>query len=114
MILGGLVSRSVDYVALVVDVWLFMVIPTVFALTKSILPISQGTLACLCTRVLLIVLIQLVGGEVKAVNKSSCRLQGSSSACRQNPCSQHLFHPCSACMISSMSVLMSLWVAFYL
>ena len=34
--------RSVDYVALLVDVWLFMVLPTVFALTKSILPISQG------------------------------------------------------------------------
>ena len=34
--------RSADYVALVVDVWVFMVLPTVFALTKSILPISQG------------------------------------------------------------------------
>ena len=30
--------------ALVVDVWVFMVLPTVFALTKSILPISQGEL----------------------------------------------------------------------
>jgi hypothetical protein len=29
-------------VALLVDVWLFMVVPTVFALTKSVLPISQG------------------------------------------------------------------------
>ena len=37
-----LMCRSVDYVALLVDVWLFMVLPTVFALTKSILPISQG------------------------------------------------------------------------
>ncbi|CAL5225244.1 g8034 [Coccomyxa viridis] len=34
--------RCADYVALLVDVWLFMVLPTVFALTKSILPISQG------------------------------------------------------------------------
>ena len=38
------VSRCADYAALVVDVWLFMVLPTVFALTKSILPISQGQL----------------------------------------------------------------------
>ena len=35
-------SRSVDYVTLAVDVWLFMVLPTVYALTKSVLPISQG------------------------------------------------------------------------
>ncbi len=28
--------------ALLVDVWLFMVLPTVYALTKSVLPISQG------------------------------------------------------------------------
>ncbi len=34
--------RSIEYVALLVDVWLFMVLPTVFALTKSVLPISQG------------------------------------------------------------------------
>ncbi|KAK9843528.1 hypothetical protein WJX81_007436 [Elliptochloris bilobata] len=34
--------RSVDYVTLAVDVWLFMVLPTVYALTKSVLPISQG------------------------------------------------------------------------
>ena len=38
---GG--CRSVDYVTLAVDVWLFMVLPTVYALTKSVLPISQGT-----------------------------------------------------------------------
>lgn len=35
-------GRSVDYVTLAVDVWLFMVLPTVYALTKSVLPISQG------------------------------------------------------------------------
>lgn len=34
--------RSIEYVALLVDVWLFMVLPTVYALTKSVLPISQG------------------------------------------------------------------------
>ena len=39
---GLFIARSVDYVALLVDVWLFMVLPTVFALTKSILPVSQG------------------------------------------------------------------------
>lgn len=39
---GG--CRSVDYVTLAVDVWLFMVLPTVYALTKSVLPISQGTI----------------------------------------------------------------------
>ena len=27
---------------LAVDVWLFMVLPTVFALTKSVLPFGQG------------------------------------------------------------------------
>ena len=47
-----LMHRSVDYVALLVDVWLFMVLPTVFALTKSILPISQGEAplppSCVC------------------------------------------------------------------
>jgi hypothetical protein len=32
----------VDYVTLAVDVWLFMVLPTVFALTKSVLPFGQG------------------------------------------------------------------------
>lgn len=36
-------GRSVDYITLAVDVWLFMVLPTVYALTKSVLPISQGT-----------------------------------------------------------------------
>jgi hypothetical protein len=39
--------RSADYAALLVDVWVFMVLPTVFALTKSILPISQGDDTCL-------------------------------------------------------------------
>ena len=39
--------RSADYAALLVDVWVFMVLPTVFALTKSILPISQGENTCL-------------------------------------------------------------------
>lgn len=38
------IPRCADYAALAVDVWVFMVLPTVFALTKSILPISQGEL----------------------------------------------------------------------
>ncbi len=43
----GYCCRSIEYVALLVDVWLFMVLPTVYALSKSVLPISQGERAIL-------------------------------------------------------------------